>query len=103
MLHLTCRRCLSKNTRRGFAFAACDHCRPVQGFHVQRETCSETTPRFAFEEMLADRLLGNPTYNTERETQNLELLKTRQEGHRMEEHMQTVLEDVRRQMVMIRK
>jgi hypothetical protein len=76
----------------------------LQGFHVQRETCSaETTPRFAFEEMLADRLLGNPTYNTERETQNLELLKTRQEGHRMEEHMQTVLEDVRRQMVMIRK
>ena len=27
--------------------------------------------------MLADRLLGNPTYTTERETQNLELLKTR--------------------------
>ena len=53
--------------------------------------------------MLAGRLLGNPTYNTERETQNLELLKTGQEGHRMEEHMQTVLEDVRRQMVMIRK
>ena len=63
---------------------------------------AETASRFAFEEMLADRLLGNPTYNTERETQNLELLKTRQ-GHRMEEDMHTVLEDVRRQMVMIRK
>ena len=33
--------------------------------------------RYKRQEMLADRLLGNPTYTTERETQNLELLKTR--------------------------
>ncbi|CAJ1451639.1 unnamed protein product, partial [Effrenium voratum] len=30
-----------------------------------------------YKEMLADRLLGNPSYSTEREVQNLELLKTR--------------------------
>jgi len=47
-----------------------------------------------YKEMLADRLLGNPTYNTERETQNLELLKTRF-GDAALTHCEVMLQDIK--------
>jgi len=47
-----------------------------------------------YKEMLADRLLGNPTYTTERETQNLELLKTRF-GDAALTHCEVMLQDIK--------
>ena len=47
-----------------------------------------------YKEMLADRLLGNPTYSTERETQNLELLKTRF-GDAALTHCEVMLQDIK--------
>ena len=49
----------------------------------RHDTSSEAVwaqkPQKPCEEMLADRLLANPTYHAEREMQNLELLKTRRQ------------------------
>jgi len=47
-----------------------------------------------YKEMLADRLLGNPSYSTERETQNLELLKTRF-GEVALSHCEVMLQDIK--------
>eukprot|EP00931_Biecheleriopsis_adriatica_P049898 TRINITY_DN28876_c0_g1_i1.p1 TRINITY_DN28876_c0_g1~~TRINITY_DN28876_c0_g1_i1.p1 ORF type:complete len:964 (+),score=238.11 TRINITY_DN28876_c0_g1_i1:36-2927(+) len=47
-----------------------------------------------YKEMLADRLLGNPTYSTEKEMQNLELLKTRF-GEAALAHCEVMLQDIK--------
>jgi len=47
-----------------------------------------------YKEMLADRLLGTPSYGTERETQNLELLKTRF-GEAALTHCEVMLQDIK--------
>jgi len=47
-----------------------------------------------YKEMLADRLLGNPSYSTEREMQNLELLKTRF-GEAALTHCEVMLQDIK--------
>eukprot|EP00929_Paragymnodinium_shiwhaense_P007001 TRINITY_DN110959_c0_g1_i1.p1 TRINITY_DN110959_c0_g1~~TRINITY_DN110959_c0_g1_i1.p1 ORF type:complete len:1117 (+),score=226.83 TRINITY_DN110959_c0_g1_i1:194-3544(+) len=47
-----------------------------------------------YKEMLADRLLGNPSYGTEKETRNLELMKTRF-GEASLAHCEVMLQDVK--------
>jgi len=47
-----------------------------------------------YKEMLADRLLGNPSYSTEKEMQNLELLKTRF-GEAALSHCEVMLQDIK--------
>ncbi|CAE7416581.1 ANAPC2 [Symbiodinium sp. CCMP2456] len=47
-----------------------------------------------YKEMLADRLLANPTYHAEREMQNLELLKTRF-GDAALVHCEVMLQDIK--------
>jgi len=47
-----------------------------------------------YKEMLADRLLGNPSYSTEKEMQNLELLKTRF-GEAALVHCEVMLQDIK--------